>query len=282
MSDGFNRKEGLIFMENIIEVNKEVTKAIESKRVFYAMITSINPANRPQPLSVPINVPLAFNGGATMKGVIYEEDLDENSKSGNFSYLIGKKVPFVIKDIDKDTGVLICSRVIGMEMVKEQMMEALQSGQIFEGIITGFSEFGAFVDVNGVMGMLRNADYSTDYSRVNERFKVGDHISVKCKSCGQRIVWEAVTKYHRTEPIMCNFDVGAIILGRVVDIKNFPQGVAVFVQANDQKELDVLCGMPAEMEIEKNVSVIIKITSINYPEDELEKPRLRGYIMRVA
>ena len=81
---------------------------------------------------------------------------------------------------------------------------------------------------------------------------------------------------------MCNFDVGAIILGRVVDIKNFPQGVAVFVQANDQKELDVLCGMPAEMEIEKKVSVIIKITSINYPEDELEKPRLRGYIMRVA
>ena len=71
-------------MENIIEVNKEVTKAIESKRVFYAMITSINPANRPQPLSVPINVPLAFNGGATMKGVIYEEDLDENSKSGNW------------------------------------------------------------------------------------------------------------------------------------------------------------------------------------------------------
>ena len=97
-----------------------------------------------------------------------------------------------------------------------------------------------------------------------------------------RFGWEAVTKYHRTEPIMCNFDVGAIILGRVVDIKNFPQGVAVFVQVNDQKELDVLCGMPAEMEIEKNVSVIIKITSINYPEDELEKPRLRGYIMRVA
>ena len=78
-------------MENIIEVNKEVTKAIESKRVFYAMITSINPANRQQPLSAPINVPFAFNGGATMKGVIYEEDLDENSKSGNFSYLIGDR-----------------------------------------------------------------------------------------------------------------------------------------------------------------------------------------------
>lgn len=268
-------------MENIIENNKEINKAIESQRVFYAKVTSINPGSRHQPLTVPINVPLALNGGV-VKGIIYEEDLEVNTKNGNFSYLIGRDIPFVIKAFDEDTDTLICSRIIGMEKVKEQMTDALQSGQIFEGVITGFSEFGAFIDVNGVMGMLRNADYSTDYSRINERFKIGDHISVRCKSCGQRIIWETVTKYHRTEPIVCNFDTGAIILGRVVDIKNFPQGVAVFVQINDQKELDVLCGMPPEMEIEKNVPVIVRISSINYPDDELEKPRLRGYILRVA
>jgi hypothetical protein len=138
--------------------------------------------------------------------------------------------------------------------------------------------------VNGIMGILRNADYSTDHSRINERYKVGDHISVRCKSetANRRIVWETVNKFHRTEPVVCDFDQGAMVLGRVVDIKNFPQGLGVFVQMNDQKELDILCGMPPELEIEKNVSVIVRITSITPGESEFDKPRLRGHILRLA
>ena len=82
--------------------------------------------------------------------------------------------------------------------------------------------------------------------------------------------------------MVCDFDQGAMVLGRVVDIKNFPQGLGVFVQMNDQKELDILCGMPPELEIEKNVSVIVRITSITPGESEFDKPRLRGHILRLA
>jgi len=39
-----------------------------------------------------------------------------------------------------------------------------------------------------------------------------------------------VTKYHRTTPYECDLEPSAIVLGRVIDIKNFPQSQAVFVR----------------------------------------------------
>lgn len=274
----------MVKTKNDVNISKEIKKAIEEQRVFYALVTRIIPATKQQSLYVPISIPLSVNGSNTTKGVIFEDDLDADVRSNHFSYLIGMQIPFVITGVDENSGIAICSRSIAQEIIKEQMSEALKNGNVFEGIITGFSDFGAFVDVNGVMGMLRNADYSTDHSRVNERYKVGDHISVKCKTetASQRIVWEAANKYHRTEPVVCDFDEGAIVLGKVVDIKNFPQGMGVFVQMNDQKELDILCGMPPELEIEKNVSVIVRISSITPGANEVDKPRLRGHILRTA
>ena len=132
----------------------------------------------------------------------------------------------------------------------------------------------------------RNADYSTDHSRVNERYKIGDKISVKCKAVSKddrcRITWEAVTKYHRTTPYICDLEPGAIALGRVIDIKNFPQSQAVFVRMEDNQELDVLCSMPEEIEIEKGVFVVIHISSVVPGETEFDRPRIRGRIMRLA
>jgi len=269
-----------------LSTNKEIAAAIAEERIFYATVTRIVPEKENQPLTVPVQVPLTVRGSQSVPGLIFADELDMDTESTNYSNLVGMRIPFVVKGVDEEKNVLICSRKGGQKKMKEAMMGSLEKGAVFEGVISGFTNFGAFVEVNGVVGLLRNADYSSDHSRVSERYKIGDHISVKCKSIGkdgrQRISWETVTKYHRTTPFECDLEAGALVLGRVIDIKNLPMSLAVFVRLEENKGLDVLCSMPTELEIEKGVSVVVRVTSVDPGETEFARPRLRGRIMRLA
>jgi len=267
-----------------LSANRDINKAIADERIFYTTVTRATPNKQTQAL--PIDVPLSVNGSKSIPGIIRMEDLDEDTDHPNTSWLIGLRIPFVVKDVDDEQSVLICSRKMAQQQIKVKMMDSLVKGTPYEGTITGFTNFGCFVDVNGIVGLLRNVDYSTDHSRISERYKPGDHITVKCKSVSpderHRITWEAVTKYHRTTPFECDLEQGAVVLGRVIDIKNFTQSMAVFVRLEDNKELDVLCSMPPELEIEKGVPVVVRISSVRPGADECARPRIRGSIMRLA
>ncbi len=72
------------------------------------------------------------------------------------------------------------------------------------------------------------------------------------------------------------------MLGRVIDIRNFPQSQGVFVRMEDNQELDVLCSMPTELEIEKGAQVVIRISSVEPGATEFARPRIRGKILRLA
>lgn len=267
-----------------LSTNRDINKAIADERIFYATVTRATPNKQGQAL--PVDVSLSVNGSKSVPGIIRMEDLDEDTDHPNVSWLIGLRIPFVIKAADDEQGVLICSRKIAQQKLKVAMMNSLDNGTAYEGTITGFTNFGCFVDVNGVVGLLRNVDYSTDHSRISERYRSGDHITVKCKSVSaddrHRITWEAVTKYRRTTPFVCDLEPGAIVLGRVIDIRNFTQSMAVFVRLEGNDGLDVLCAMPAELEIEKGVPVVLRISSIRPGADECSRPRIRGAIMRLA
>lgn len=254
-------------IQNItLSANREISKAIADERIFYAVVMRVVPSKDGQPQHIPVSVPLAVQGTQSIPGMIPLEEMDAETDRPNPTRLVSMRIPFVIVRADDEAGVLICSRKRAQLLVKTQMLSDFAKGEAFEGVVTGFTDFGAFVDVNGVSGLLRNADYSTDHSRVNERYKIGDKINVKCKSVSKderaRITWEAVTKYHRTTPYECDLEPSAIVLGRIIDIKNFPQSMAVFVRLEDNQELDVLCSMPVDLEIEKGVQVVVRISSV--------------------
>jgi len=270
----------------ILSANREVAKAISDERIFYAVVTRVVPSKEDQPQYIPIPVPLAVQGSQSLPGVIYLDEMDSETDRPNPSRLVNMRIPFVILRADDEAGVLICSRKRAQALVKAQMLGAFAKGESFEGVITGFTDFGAFVDVSGVAGLLRNADYSMDHSRVNERYKIGDRINVKCKSVSKdekhRITWEAVTKYHRTTPYECDLEPSAIVLGRIIDIKNFPQSMAVFVRLEDNQELDILCAMPEDLEIEKGIPVVVRISSVEPGATPFDRPRIRGRILRLG
>ena len=253
--------------------NKDLLKAINDQQVLKARVTK----KVPNPEQLLLDVHFTMGSSAITPGIL--------SDSGTSDYLVGMEIPVVIKGTAPN-GLLICSRELAQEILKTQMMKAFKEGRVFDGVITGFTDFGAFVDVNGIIGLLRNTDYSSDYSRVYERYQVGDHISVKCKKVyedkKQRIEWEPVVKYRRTTPFVCDLVAGSVVLGRVIDVKNFESGPAVFVRTVGHNEVDILCAMPLEMEIQKGAGVVVRVSSVEPAPSPTERPRLRGYILRLS
>ena len=64
--------------------------------------------------------------------------------------------------------------------LKEQTLEKLKEGKIVEGIVKNLTEYGAFIDLGGIDGLLHITDMS--WGRVNhpsELFQVGDEVRVK-------------------------------------------------------------------------------------------------------
>ena len=265
---------------------RDVALAIKNEKVFAETAMRVVPAKDGAERYIPVPVPIAVGDKTSIPGKIPFSELDADTDHPNPSRLIGMKVLFVVIGEDAESDCLICSRKRAQQIAKVNMLSDLASSKVMEGSIIGFTDFGCFVDVDGVVGLLRNADYSTDHSRVNERYKIGDRMSVKCKAVSSderhRVTWETPTKYHRTTPYICDVERDAIVLGRVIDIRNFPQSQGVFVRLEDNQELDVLCSMPAELEIEKGTQVVIRISSVEPGATEFARPRIRGKILRLA
>jgi small subunit ribosomal protein S1 len=82
----------------------------------------------------------------------------------DISTLIGEHVRCVVTQVDATTRDLIVSRrkVIDKERrdKRSEAINALQEGEIRHGTVTNLAEFGAFVDVGGVEGLLHITDMS--------------------------------------------------------------------------------------------------------------------------
>ena len=128
---------------NLLSANREVAKAIADERIFYAVVTRVVPSKDGQPQHIPVSVPLAVQGSQSIPGIIPLDEMDVETDRPNPSRLIAVRTPFVILRADDETGTLICSRKRAQMLVKTQMLDAFVRGDAFEGVITGFTEFGA-------------------------------------------------------------------------------------------------------------------------------------------
>src|SRR5262245_35775514 len=102
----------------------------------------------------------------------------------NLESVIGEKLAFKIIKFNKRRGNIVLSRRALLEKEREKLrettLETLQEGQIVDGVIKNITDYGAFIDLGGIDGLLHVTDMS--WGRVNhpsELFKVGDEIKVK-------------------------------------------------------------------------------------------------------
>lgn len=144
--------------------------------------------------------------------------------------LVGEKLKAQVAEVDrKHKRVLLSRRAFLMkqrEQMKTKTMAELEVDQVREGVVTKVMDFGAFVDLGGVDGLVHVSDLSyTHVNKPSEVVKQGDTVQVKVLKIdtekgriglGLKQVapdpWEDIDQ-HAT--------VGESISGRVVRVANF-------------------------------------------------------------
>ena len=102
----------------------------------------------------------------------------------NLEQVVNKKLKFKIIKFNKRRANIVLSRRALLETerkkLRETTLETLAPGQIVDGVIKNLTDYGAFIDLGGIDGLLHVTDMS--WGRVNhpsELFHVGDEIKVK-------------------------------------------------------------------------------------------------------
>jgi small subunit ribosomal protein S1 len=102
----------------------------------------------------------------------------------NLDRLIGQTYEFKVIKFNKKRGNIVLSRRVLLEKERDEMKQKtlsnLEEGMVLQGVIKNLTEYGAFVDLGGIDGLLHITDMS--WGRVNhpsEVFQVGDEVTVK-------------------------------------------------------------------------------------------------------
>jgi small subunit ribosomal protein S1 len=148
----------------------------------------------------------------------------------NIDELLGQAFDFKIIKLNKRRRNIVVSRRVILESERaekrEHLMKELQVGQVRKGVVKNITDFGAFIDLGGVDGLLHITDMS--YGRVShpsEMVELGQELEVKVLdidwdreriSLGlkqlQAYPWENVAE---------KYPVGVRVQGKVVSITNY-------------------------------------------------------------
>ncbi|NCT66143.1 MAG: 30S ribosomal protein S1 [Rhodanobacteraceae bacterium] len=100
------------------------------------------------------------------------------------SYLEGKELEFKIIKLDRKRNNVVVSRraVVESEFSaeREQLLDRLQEGAVVKGVVKNLTDYGAFVDLGGIDGLLHITDMA--WKRVrhpSEVVNVGDELEVR-------------------------------------------------------------------------------------------------------
>ncbi len=100
------------------------------------------------------------------------------------AYLEGKDLEFKVIKLDQKRNNVVVSRRAVVEKEyseeREKLLENLQEGQVVKGVVKNLTDYGAFVDLGGIDGLLHITDMA--WKRVkhpSEVVEIGDEIDVK-------------------------------------------------------------------------------------------------------
>jgi len=159
-------------------------------------------------------------------------------RPGEVGEFIGKRVRAEILKIDLERKNIVISRrkliETERESAKKRLMDTLKEGDIVTGEVKNIADFGAFVDLGGIDGLLHITDMS--WSRINhpsELLKIGQKVEVKVLNIDREKEKIALGLKQREaspwEEIERKYPVGSRVRGAVVNIMSY----GAFVRLED-------------------------------------------------
>ena len=187
----------------------------------------------------------------------------------NLEKLMGEKFDMKIIKMNRKRGNIVLSRRILLEEQRKQIrtgtLEKMDEGNLIEGIVKNITEYGVFIDLGGIDGLLHITDMS--WGRVNhpsEMFSIGNKVTVmvlKYDKDKERV--SLGLKQISPDPwvdVDSKFPVDTQIKGRVVSITDY----GVFIEL--EKGIEGLVHI-SEMSWSRHVKHPSKMVSIG---DEVE------------
>jgi small subunit ribosomal protein S1 len=148
----------------------------------------------------------------------------------NLDKLIGEKFKFKVIKFNKKRGNIVLSRRVLLEKEREELkketLKNLKEGAILKGVVKNLTDYGAFIDLGGIDGLLHVTDMS--WGRIghpSEMFEVGQEVRVvvlkfdpasERVSLGLKQIQE--DPWHRADE---KYPVGTRVKGKVVSLTDY-------------------------------------------------------------
>src|SRR5256885_696733 len=206
----------------------------------------------------------------------------------NLDDFLGQKIECKVIELNRSRNNVVLSRRAVLEEerkeVRQQILDRLQPGQIVEGAISNIVDFGAFVDLDGIDGLIHISELS--WSHVNhpsEILSIGDVVPVKVLDIDrdrQRIsLGLKQTQEDPWQRVVDTYNVGDVLEGKVTKVVSF----GAFVEILDGVEGLVHISELAQHHVENPREVVSQGDEIRVKilEIEAERRRLSLSVKRV-
>jgi small subunit ribosomal protein S1 len=156
----------------------------------------------------------------------------------NLDKFIGKKMEFKVIKFNKKRGNIVLSRRAILQeergKLRDETLGQIQEGMIVKGIVKNITDYGAFIDLGGVDGLLHITDMS--WGRVkhpSNLLSVGDEINVKIlkyDSSKERVsLGLKQVQANPWESAKDKYQPGTKVSGEIVSVKDY----GIFVELDD-------------------------------------------------
>lgn len=194
------------------------------------------------------------------------------------SSLIGTKLNLKVIQVETKRNRLILSERAARRAARGERLKELQVGEVLTGKVVNLTDFGAFVDIGGVDGMIHISNI--DHRHVNhpgDILSVGDDVEVRVDSVDierERIAlnrkavlpdpWEAFTRNYEPDQLLEG------VVTNVVDFGVFvaaPGGAQGLVHTSRMTTLGA--STPADM-FREGDAILVRIVGIDHEQQHIE------------
>ncbi len=198
----------------------------------------------------------------------------------NLDDFLGQKIDCKVIELNRSRNNVVLSRRAVLEEerkeVRQQILDRLQPGQVVEGAISNIVDFGAFVDLDGIDGLIHISELS--WSHVNhpsEILSIGDVVPVKVLDIDrdrQRIsLGLKQTQEDPWQRVVDTYNLGDELAGKVTKVVSF----GAFVEILDGVEGLVHISELAQHHVENPREVVGQDDQIRVKILEIDSERRR-------